>query len=265
MLKTLRDDQSALSNERRAVCEGSQRRQIKLCDERIGQVRVARILGLRIHDRLDDFERDAGAAQLPALPMRSVRIDQRHGLGPPIQRHMVIDDDRVDAALPERADRVGLVRSAINEDRQFRRGAAELLDERGGHTVSVSEPVRLARAEARPQPMQHFVQDDAGGQPIHIRIAEDGDRLLLCDRAAQPIDRPLHVRQRAGIVEPIERRREKFHRRRVRVHSAIEQQLRCERFDAELGRQRRSARHILGLDAPERGHQSVDAGDMLSS
>ena len=112
---------------------------------------------------------------------------------------VVIEHDRVQAAVAGRFHRVMGGRAAIDGDEQAGAPFPQGADAGGGRAVAFGQPVRHVKKRLALHPMQEPEQQRRRTGAIDIVIAEDGDGLASLHRLGKPQRGALHMRKRTGI------------------------------------------------------------------
>src|SRR5690606_4330366 len=132
-------------------------------------------------------ERHAGAGglgQAGAGQRREPRVDDE-AVGQLLARRVVVGDDDVDAARPERRD-LGQVRDAAVDGDQQVGARGELVDAPRVYPVAVGEAVRDVGLHGRSQLAQAQHQERRAGDAVGAVVAVDQDALAAGDGGGQP-------------------------------------------------------------------------------
>jgi len=230
-----RHQDAVLVGERDQVGDRPQRHEIE---------QVARVEGRR--DRAQ--ARAQRGRQVEGHPARSqpleregvvgpVRVDERVGGRVALRHLVVIDDDAVDAQRAPDLERLDVARAAVaGHDHAATVGGEP------AHVVGAEAVAGLAARHARHHPPAERAQ--GGGQhrrardAVDVVVAEDADGLARAQGALDPRERPIEVCHPLGRAEVGEARGQEARRLVSPQDPARHQDLRRERADPHLRRQR---------------------------
>jgi hypothetical protein len=248
------DEEPVLADERDHVGDRAERGEREPLAQRGAHVAALPPLGRqRLEERARELERDARARESRArmVARQEERVHDRERRRRDVGLLMVVGHEHVDAGLLQPADR------------RERRDAVVDRDEHGGLAAQHDRLARLGEAVAVDVALRHVDVDDGAHRAQHPReqararqsvdvgVAEDEDRLLLRDRALQPVDRDAQVGQLGGRRELGEARLEEGAPVVARGDAARREDARRERDEAAVAFERPLEIGIDGAKSPD--------------
>ena len=180
-----------------------------------------------------------------------------------LRRLVVIRDHDVDPERSRPRHRLQRRDAAVHGDDQRAASAPRVLDRIRRQTVAVARAVWDPELDPRSEVAQHGVEQVGRGDAVHIVIPVDQDALAVLDRGPDAVHGTVHVQQRRGIVQVVQRRLQEPPRRFHRLDSAIHQRVRRGPRRAQIASQRsRPLRIMARMQHPLQQHGRCDHVDL---
>ena len=163
----------------------------------------ARLRGERVREE----ERDARAAEVfEPLGMRDLGVDD-DAVRQRLARKMVVGDDDLDAARPERGDRLDGVDSVVDRHDEPDAGVRGEHPCDGGvrHAVALGQPLREERRDVRAERRERAHEDRRRAHAVAVVVAEDDDLLPAAHGGEDRVRRRVDAGQLGGGREVAER------------------------------------------------------------
>jgi hypothetical protein len=236
---------SVLADERYDVGERSDRGDLD-------EPRHPRVVACLPAQRLHQFQRDADAGKvlIGVAAVVALRIDHGERAWQRRVGLVMIRDDQIDPELAGAQRRLRAADAAVDRDDQRDAAGVQPFDRHRLQPVAVAQAFGDEVHDVGAEQFERAPQNDRRGHAVDVVVAMDRDPLASRDRAEDAIDRRPHPRQRHRIVQLIERRVQKP-RCRLRVRqTALTQEPRHNRRDANRRREGVRGGHIARQGVP---------------
>ena len=149
---------------------------------------------------------------------------------------MVVEHDDVRTALSKPADGFNRSRAAIDGEQQPRwKFFQAVFHTVLAQAVALIHPVRQIKIRLPAEPVEDFEQQRSGRDAVHVVIAKNDKRLAAFACLPEALHGGLHVWQQERIGKLLEARVEKVFDGHRLAESAIEQALREQRRNSQVG------------------------------